>query len=100
MNNCPSCNEKPISIGAWCNGINSIKCKCKRCDADLIANVATWLSLLATILAMCITAYISITHFDVHFKQDRLLLLGLITVPVLIGSLIGYFLGGYKVKAC
>lgn len=99
MNNCPSCNEPPISLGGWCNGLNSIKCKCKSCGVDLLANLATWVILSTIVLAMCLTAYISITQFDVHFKQDRWLLIGLVSIPVLLGSVIGYFSGGYKVKA-
>ena len=98
MNNCPNCNEKPISLGGWCNGINSIKCKCKNCGTDLSASIATWLILATIVMAMCLTAYLSITQFNVHFKQDRLLLIGLIAVPVLLGSVICYFIGGYRLK--
>ena len=98
MNNCPNCNEKPISLVGWCNGLNSIKCKCTSCGTDLVANTATWLILSAIVLAMCLTAYLSITQFDLHFKQDKLLFIGLVSVPVLLGSLVGYFAGGYKLK--
>lgn len=98
MNTCPSCSGKPISLGGWCNGLNSINCKCKSCGIELSANVATWIILAIIVITMCLTAYISITQYDVHFKQDRLLLIGLVSLPVLIGSVVGYFVGGYRVK--
>ncbi len=98
MKNCPGCNEKPISLIGWCSGINSIQCACKSCGAVLSANLVTWGVLIAIVVAMCAVAYVSLVHFDVHFKQDRWLLMGLISIPVLIGSLLGYLVGGYKVK--
>ncbi|QFT55216.1 hypothetical protein FIU95_11670 [Microbulbifer sp. THAF38] len=98
MKNCPGCNEKPIALIGWCSGFNSIQCICKSCGAVLSANLVTWGVLIAIVVAMCAVAYVSLIHFDVHFKQDRWLLMGLISIPVLIGSLLGYLVGGYKVK--
>ncbi|GAB2885240.1 hypothetical protein GCM10027180_14570 [Microbulbifer echini] len=98
VKNCPGCNEKPISLVGWCSGINSIKCICKSCGTALSANVTTWVVLLAIVVAMYAVAYTSVVHFDVQFKQDRLLIIGLTSIPVLAGSLLGYMIGGYEIK--
>ncbi|WP_444890579.1 hypothetical protein [Microbulbifer sp. DLAB2-AA] len=62
------------------------------------ANFVTWLVLFVIVVMMGAVAYTALVHFDVHFKQDRWLLIGLISIPVLIGSLLGYLVGGYKVQ--
>lgn len=98
MNNCPNCDKQPISLAGWCSGLNSLKCQCKHCHKHLVANMATWLVLLGIVVGMCLSAYISITQFGVNFKQDRLLFIVLISVPVLVGSAVGYLAGGYKLR--
>ena len=96
MNNCPNCKQKPISLMKWSSGLSSLKHKCDACGTELKANMMTWLSLALIVVAMCLIAYISITQYDVHFQQDRLLLIGLVSIPAILGSFIRYAVSGYK----
>jgi len=91
--------KPPVSLRVvWCKGLNSIRCQCNNCNIDLSANMITWLILISTVAAMCITGYVSIAYYEIHDRDDRLLFIALLSIPALFGSAIGYFLGGYRLK--
>jgi len=60
--------------------------------------MATWVVITVIALVMCLAVYISITQFGVDLRKDRLLLIGIVCVPALIGTVIGYFFSGYTKK--
>ncbi|MFD1218256.1 MULTISPECIES: hypothetical protein [Microbulbifer] len=65
---------------------------------DLTADVITWVFIVVIMLAMCGAALVAVTQFGVDFREDRLLLIGVMCVPGVIGSLLGYWISGYRVK--
>ncbi|HCS63168.1 MAG TPA: hypothetical protein DIW64_03250 [Cellvibrio sp.] len=96
MKNCPHCNQRPISFGAWCNGINSLTCRCVHCGAKLKASAATWVSTALIVIAMVAVVAASIAIFGLSIRTDQLKLILLVSLPVVAGCFIAYHFGGYS----
>lgn len=96
MKNCPHCNQRPISFGAWCNGTNSLTCNCGHCGAKLKANAATWVCIALIVIAMVAVIAASIAIFGLSIRTDQLKLILLVSLPVIVGCFIGYHFGGYS----
>ncbi|WP_331345069.1 DUF1444 family protein [Cellvibrio sp. UBA7661] len=99
MKNCPHCNQRPISFGAWCNGINSLSCNCAYCGAKLKANAVTWICIALTVIAMVAVVVAGIVIFGLSIRTDQLKLILLVSLPVIAGCFIGYHFGGYSATA-
>lgn len=96
MKNCPHCGQRPISFGAWCNGINSLTCNCAHCGAKLKASAATWVCTALIVIAMIAVVAAGIVIFGLSIRTDQLKLILLVSLPVVVGCFIGYHFGGYS----
>lgn len=96
MKNCPHCNQRPITFGAWCNGINSLACNCAHCGAKLKANTATWVCITLIVVAMVAIVAAGMAIFGLSIRTDQLKLILLVSLPVVVGCFIGYHFGGYS----
>jgi hypothetical protein len=54
--------------------------------------------LVVIFFSMIAVAIVAVTQFDVHYRNDRLLLMAYAAMPVLIGSGVCYYFGGYRLK--
>ncbi len=96
MKNCPLCQHRPISFGAWCNGLNSLACRCVHCGMQLKADAVSWLIIITIGVAMIAVAAVGIFSFGLSVKHDQLKLLLLVCIPVILGCFVGYRAGGYR----
>lgn len=99
MKNCPHCQQHPVSFFTWCTGTNALACQCQHCSEPLRADGATKLVIGLIIIAMIALVGLGVSHYKLSFRTDQLLLLGLACIPVIIGSFIGFALGGYNCRS-
>lgn len=99
MKNCPQCNQNPISFLGWCNGTNSLACNCAFCGAKLKASAVTWVYIALVVVAMIAVAAAGIMVFGLSIRTDQLKLIMLVSLPVIAGCFIGYYVGGYRASS-
>lgn len=97
--NCPKCRGKAINFITWSTGGNAFSANCQNCGVKLLANHFIYMLFSITIIA----CFILIPFIDdlwkfIGYEPKLSHLKSLVLLPViLIGGVIAWFFGGYKV---
>ncbi len=97
---CPNCNEKAIRFKDWIRARNAFSTKCCNCNIQLKANFLVYLNFVMTmVVTFLLFPYVNdaLGYFDLNIEVSKFKIIILLPV-IIIGAVLGWFFGGYKVK--
>ena len=99
MDNCPKCNNLPITFGEWCKGTNAFSHTCKSCLCGLKGQRKNLIGLILTVVVAVGALIVAHTVFGFTFERRGIMFFAVLIPPVYLGAWIGYFYGGYTLVA-
>ncbi|TQV76854.1 hypothetical protein FLL45_02545 [Aliikangiella marina] len=97
MNKCPNCNNTPISFFEWNRGLNAFSCKCQNCSWPLRGKIINIVLFAVTVLSAVVGLIVAREIFEFRNAIKGVLFIIFIAPLIIIGSGIGYWMGGYKI---
>ncbi|WP_237059968.1 hypothetical protein [Microbulbifer sediminum] len=97
---CPNCNENAIQFKDWIRARNAFSTRCGNCNIHLKANASVYVSFIITIIAtVLLLLYVenALNWFNLNVEISKVKIV-LLLPAILLGALLGWFSGGYRVK--